>query len=81
MEHMTGLEEIDTWGYTCRMTDTGMEYSDFQMEIYTMDNGNKVTNMAMDITGGLMEMNILDSLRMIKCTERESNNLMDIYLK
>ena len=38
-----------------------------------MDNGNKVTIMVMDITGGLMEKNIMDSLRMITGTERESN--------
>lgn len=60
---------------------TGMGYTEIQMEKYTMDNGNKITNMVMDISGGLMEMNIMDSLRMITCTERESNNRKDNYIQ
>jgi hypothetical protein len=51
-----------------------MEYTDIQVEMYTMDNGNKITDMVMDIGGGLMEMNIMNSTRMVSSTERESNN-------
>ncbi len=38
MEHLSCLMETDTWGNTCRMTNTGMESSEFQVEVYTMDN-------------------------------------------
>ncbi len=37
-EHMSGLMETDTWGNTWRMTNTGMEYTDIQVEVYTKDN-------------------------------------------
>jgi hypothetical protein len=48
MEQMSILVEADTSGNTCRVSDTGMEYTDGQMEMYTMDNLNKIRNMAMD---------------------------------
>ena len=46
MEHMSMLMETDTSGNSCRVTCTAMEYSDMQMEMYTMDNGNKIRKMA-----------------------------------
>jgi hypothetical protein len=81
--------ETDTSGNGCRVTVTAMEYADGQigctmtcttmeyavrqMEEYTMDNGNKVREMAMDITGGKMAKNTMESTKMICQTERESN--------
>ena len=47
------------------MKDTAMEYSDITVEVYTMDNGNKITKKAMDTTGGQMVMNTMDSSKMI----------------
>jgi hypothetical protein len=41
MEHLSMLMETDTWGNTCRVANTGMEYTEIQMEMYTMDNRNK----------------------------------------
>ena len=38
MEQRSGLVETDTSGNGCRVTCTGMEYSDGLMEEYTMDN-------------------------------------------
>ncbi len=38
MEHMSGLVEADTSVSGCRVTSTGMEYSDGQMEMYIKDN-------------------------------------------
>jgi hypothetical protein len=37
MEHISMLVERDTSGNTCRMTCTGMEYTDGQMEEYIVD--------------------------------------------
>ena len=34
MEHKSGLMETDTLGTTCRMSNTAMEYSHGQMEVY-----------------------------------------------
>ncbi len=49
MEYGRSLVETDTRGNTCRVTVTGMEYTDILVEVYTMENGNKITNMVMDI--------------------------------
>jgi hypothetical protein len=38
MEYMIMIVETDTSGNTCRITDTGMEYTDTQMEQYIMDS-------------------------------------------
>jgi hypothetical protein len=52
MEHSSMVVEADTLGNRRRMSNTAMEYTDGQMEEYTMDNGNKVNRMVMDTTGG-----------------------------
>jgi hypothetical protein len=49
MEYMIMMMEGDTSGNGCRMTDTGMEYSDGQVEQHIMDNSNRINKMAMDI--------------------------------
>ena len=65
MEHLSGLVETDTSGNGCRMSNKGMDYSDVLKDIYTMDNGNKIRKMAMDILGGQMVTNTMDSTKMI----------------
>ena len=52
MEHLRALMETDTSGNGCRNFLTAMEYSDGQMEVYIMDNRNKIREMVMDTTGG-----------------------------
>ena len=65
MEHLSMLMETDTWGNTCRVANTGMEYTEIQMEMYTMDSRNKKRKMVTDISGGLMATNTMDSTKMI----------------
>jgi hypothetical protein len=72
MEHLSILLERDTLGSGCRVTCTGMEYSDGQVEMYIKDNINKVNKKVMDITGMQLATSIMDSGRMIIGTERES---------
>ena len=72
MEHMSGLMERDTSGSGCRVTCTGMEYTDGKMELYIKDNTNKIIEKVMHITGGQVETSIMESGRMIICTERGS---------
>jgi hypothetical protein len=43
------------------------------MEENITENGNRITKMAKDITGGQMEINIGESTRMTRNKERESN--------
>ena len=74
MEHLSMLMETDTSGSGCRISNTAMEYTDITVEVYTMDNGNKIRKMAMDIKGGQMVTNTMVSSKMICQTERESNN-------
>ena len=49
-----------------------MEYSDGQMDMYIMDNGNRIIKMAMDITEMQMAENTMDSSRMTRDKEKES---------
>ena len=55
MEHKSGLEETDTSGSGCRVSNTGMEYTDGQMEESIMDSGNRIRRMVTDIKRVLME--------------------------
>ena len=71
--------ERDTLGSTCRVSFTGMEYSHGQVERYIKDNSNKIKEKDMHIEGGQMAMSIMDSTRMITCTEKESNLRMAYY--
>ena len=54
MEHLSGLVEADTSGSGCKISDTGMEYTDGQMEEYITDNGKSIRGMASDILNMLM---------------------------
>jgi hypothetical protein len=49
MEYMILKMEGDTSANGCRVTNTGMEYTDGQMDQYIMDNGNRIIKMAMGI--------------------------------
>ena len=79
MEQKSGLMDTDTLGSTCRMSNTAMEYSHGQMEVYIKDNGNKIREKVMHITGGQMAMSIMDSKKMIRSTEMEYSNKMGFY--
>jgi hypothetical protein len=72
MEHKSGMMEADTLGNTCMVSNTGMECTDGQMERYIKGNGNKIKKMVMHISGVQVAMSIMDSGRMIICTERGS---------
>jgi hypothetical protein len=73
MEPRSRLVERDTSGNGWRVTCTAMEYTDITVEEYTMDNRNKIREMAMDTTGGQVGTNTMDSSKMIWWMERESN--------
>jgi hypothetical protein len=60
------LKETFTLGNSSRMTITGMEYADGQMEQYIMGNTNATKEMVMAIIDFQMEMNITDNIRMIR---------------
>ncbi len=79
MEHMSMLMETDTLGSGFRMTSTGMEYTDGQMEMYIKDNTNKIISKVMHIAGGQVATSIMDSGRMIICMEKESSKRMANY--
>ena len=49
MEHLSGLVDRDTSGSGCRISNTGMEYTDGQMEESIMDSGNRIITMDTDI--------------------------------
>jgi hypothetical protein len=61
------------------MSNTAMVYIHGQVEMYTKDNGNKITKMVMHISGGQTAMSIMVSTRMIISTEKESNKRMAFY--
>jgi hypothetical protein len=50
-----------------------MEYTDITMEMYTMDNGNKIRKMATDIIGEPMVTNYMDSSSRIRSRKTELN--------
>ncbi len=72
MEHSSGLMDRDTRGNGSRVSVTGMEYSDGQMEQCIMENTNRVIRMVMGITGIHLAMNTTESSRMMIDRERES---------
>ena len=71
MEHMSGLVEADTLDNTCRETDSDMEFTDRQVELYNKDNINRVNKKVMVYPGILMAQSIMDSTRIICARERE----------
>ncbi len=80
MEHMSMLiMEPDTLGSGCRMTSTGMEYTDGQIELYIKDNSNRIMSKVMHIEGWQVATSIMDSGRIIISTEMELNKRMASY--
>jgi hypothetical protein len=79
MEHVSMLMEADTLGSGCRVTCTGMEYTDGHMELYIKDNSNKIKEKAMDITGMQLAASIMDSSSIISNTEREFSKRIASY--
>ena len=65
MEQVSGLTDADTSGNGCRISETAMEYTEITVEMYIMDNGNKIRQMAMDNSGGQMVTNTMDSSKMV----------------
>jgi hypothetical protein len=61
------------------MSDTGMEYTDGQVEKCITENGNRIRKMAKDITGGQVAMNIWEITRITCNGERESNKRTVYY--
>ena len=61
------------------VSDTGMEYTNITMEVYTMDSGKRIIKMATDITRRLMAENITDNGRVTKDREMQSKMRMGNY--
>jgi hypothetical protein len=61
------------------VSNTGMEYTDIQVEMYITENGNRIRKMGKDIRGGQVAMNIGESGRMACNGERDSNKRKDYY--
>jgi hypothetical protein len=54
------------------VSNTAMEYTGGQVEMYITESGNKVIRMVKDTRGGQMEMNIAENGRITCNGERES---------
>ena len=61
------------------ITNTAMEYTDGLMEMYIMENTNRIIEKAKDITSSQMVMNIAENGRMTCNGERESKKKTDNY--
>ncbi len=81
MQHTRVLRETDTSGNTVMTRNTGMEYTDGQVEDYITESGKRVTEMVKDIKGGQMEMNIGENGRITCNREKESNKRMEYSTK
>jgi hypothetical protein len=79
MEHESGLEEVDISGSGCRVTCTGMEYSDGKMEENILDSRKRIRLMVMDISRILLAQNIIHSGRMINEMETQLKLRMGNY--
>ncbi len=81
MEHSRMLVETDTLGNGVMIRNTGMEYSDGQMEKYITDSGKRETLMGKDMTGGQMAVNIGENSRITRNGEKESNKRREYFTK
>jgi hypothetical protein len=64
--------EVVTSGNSSRVSCTGMEHTDGQMEVCIMENTNRIREMVKGVTGIHLGMNTTESSRMIRNMERES---------
>ena len=71
MEQFSKLMETDTLGNSCKVTNTGMEYSDGQAEQYIKDNIHRVKKKVMHITRMMVAQSIMVSSRIICDGEKE----------
>jgi hypothetical protein len=71
MEHTSRRVAADTLGNGCRMSNTGMEYTDGQMEESIMERGNRIKQMATDITRMLKLQNITEPGKMTQDWEMQ----------
>jgi hypothetical protein len=81
MEQGRVLMETDTLGNTVLIRNTGMEYTDGQVEEYITESGKRIREMVKDIRGGQMAMNIGDSGKIACNREKESNKRMEYFTK
>ncbi len=81
MEHSRVLMETDTLGKSVMITNTGMEYTDGQVEEYITESGKRIIMMVKDITGGQVAMNIGENGRITRNGEKESNKRMEYSTK
>ncbi len=81
MEQGRVLMETDTSDNGVMIRNTGMEYTDGQVEEYITESGKRVTEMVKDIRGGQMAMNIGESSRITSNGEKESNKTMEYFTK
>jgi hypothetical protein len=65
MEHLSMLVGTNTSENAFRGSNTAMEYIDGLMEEFTMDSGNKIKCMVMDISGFQMPLNTMESSKII----------------
>ena len=61
------------------MSNTAMEYSDGLMEMYIMENGNRIINKVKDITSGQIVKNIAENGRMTRNGERQYSKKTENY--
>jgi hypothetical protein len=64
--------ETDTSVNGLIMAKTAMEYTDGLMDMYIMENGNRISKMVKDIRGGQVAINITENTRVACYGERES---------
>jgi hypothetical protein len=79
MDHITRLMEGDSRVNTSRVTNTGTEYTDGQVEQNIMGNSNRARVMVMAIIGFHLAMNTTESSRMVHYGERESRKRITNY--
>ena len=79
MEQLSGLMEANTLGNTSRESYTGTEYTDGQMEHCITENTNREKAMVMGIIGIKMALNIMESSRMTRCRDMESEKRATNY--
>jgi hypothetical protein len=79
MDQLTGMMERDTRGNSSRVSGTGMEYTDCQVEEYIMGSSNRARVMVMGIIGFHLAMNTTESSRIVRYGEMETRKRVTNY--